>query len=164
MRAWIAVIAFSVFALVALFYLAPRNDVVAPQAIFFFLLILNTYFSISFFSTKIPVSLRQIAVDTLLVVLYAFLALALGYSLLFPLIATALFLVATGKYVIELGRTTYRETLLRKIYIDVAGASISVLALVVALSGYDVLSAWSFTAIFAAGNIYWLFVDPMYRV
>ncbi|MBI5469938.1 hypothetical protein HY968_01260 [Candidatus Kaiserbacteria bacterium] len=163
MRAWIAVAAFSLAGVLDLYFLAPSSQVVAPQAIFYALLVGNTYFSIRFFAPLIVISWKQITVDCVLVVLYIVLALSLGYSLLFPLVATMLFLLATVKYAIELSGSLHADVFGRKMRIDMLAAALCAASFFMAFA-YPQVSAWTLTGIFSAANVYLLFMSPMYKL
>src|SRR6476469_582547 len=91
--------------------LAPNSTTALPHSMFYLILIVNTYFSIEIFS-KFSVSLDQKLLDAIIAVTYFFLALSIGRPTLFQAIATALFALATIKYVV-LSRGVHRGAVRR---------------------------------------------------
>jgi len=163
-KAWFATTAFALAGLVSLLFFAMVSRYLLPHSIFYYVLVLNTFFSIRFFSDILEPSPRQTAVDTILVVLYIVLAYSLGNAFAFSLAATCLFLVATAKYVIELDSNPHVSVLKRKISLDLLGAALCASALGGTLMGYPLESAWTLAAVFALANVYLLFIRPMYRL
>ncbi|MDP2648863.1 MAG: hypothetical protein Q8P19_03115, partial [bacterium] len=49
-KAWVATASFSAAGIASLFLLAPVSDTLIPHLIFYAVLVLNTFFSIRFFS------------------------------------------------------------------------------------------------------------------
>ncbi|MDO8514399.1 MAG: hypothetical protein Q7S50_02530 [bacterium] len=159
-----ATITFALAGLISLLFFAAVSVYLLPHSIFYAVLVLNTFFSIRFFSRLIAPSPRQTAVDAILVVLYIILAYSLGNAFAFPLVATCLFLVATAKYVIELDSNPHVSVLKRKISLDLLGAALCAATLGGVLAGNPLASAWILAAVFAAANVYLLFIRPMYRL
>ena len=149
-------------ALVAWTLLAPDSATAFPQALFFLILILNTYFSIRFFRPIYASTPHQRALDVVLGITYLFLAGSIGRSVTFELLAVILFALATTKYILLI-RTVNSQVVRRKIEIDILGCILCASALAASLSGYHSESAWTLTGVFAVANVYLLIVRPMYR-
>ncbi len=163
-KAWMATAAFALFGIASALFFSLVTEFLLPHSIFYALLVLNTFFSVRFFSGILVPSSRQFVVDAALVILYAALAYSLGNPAGFPLAATALFGFASLKYIIELGSNPYTAVLKRKITIDLLGAAFCAAIFVGALFGYPLESAWAFATIFALANVYLLLIRPMYRL
>lgn len=134
-----------------------------PLILFYVVLMINTYFSIEFFSRIIPKKrLEQEIIDLLLVFSYLFLALSFNNSVWYVLFATILFVVATLKYIFLLGIVDLK-ILKKKMIIDGFGIMLCVLALVVCFTGWEVITTWVWSLIFLLANIYLLFIRPMYK-
>jgi hypothetical protein len=136
----------------------------APTALVYAVLVVNTWFSVRFFSRLPPIDRNELAIDGLLTVLYVALAFAIGRIIPFIAIATVLFFVAVGKYALLLPVLNLPRTLRRKMFIDALGGLLSLSALIGALLGYELKSAWAFALIFLVANGFLLLVQPMYRV
>jgi hypothetical protein len=136
----------------------------APTALFYAVLVVNTWFSIRFFSRLPPIDRDETTIDGLLTVLYIGLAFAIGRNIPFIAIAAVLFFAAVSKYALLLRIMNLPRTLRRKMAIDALGGLLCLVALVAALRGYEVESAWALALVFLAANIFLLLVQPMYRV
>lgn len=136
-----------------------------PLAIFYALLVVNTYPSVQLFSSIVPQDDGQHALaDVILAFIYFFLAASLGQPQQFALCALVLFLVAAGKYALMLHKFPHPELLQRKVRVDLLCALICAGALAGMLFGYAVYAGWALAIIFALGNIYVLAVRPLYRL
>lgn len=131
---------------------------------FYALLILNTFFSIRFFSSLVPSDDTQKIVDSILFLVYIALAFSMDNEIVFLIIVTSLFLVASLKYVLLLKHTAYRKVLSRKIRLNLIGATACGAAIVGSLLGHTLESAWVLSVVFGLANVYLLFIRPMYRL
>jgi hypothetical protein len=136
----------------------------APTALFYAVLVINTWFSVRFFSRLPPIDRDESAIDGLLTVLYIALALAIGRNVPFIAIATVLFFAATAKYALLLRIMDLPLTLRRKMAIDSLGGLLCLVALTGALLGNEIESTWALALVFLAANVFLLLVQPMYRV
>jgi hypothetical protein len=134
----------------------------APHAVFYAVLVLNTYFSIRFFESLPPQDRDERAIDAILVVLYLALAASIGAPLAFALVAVLLFAAATAKYVLLLPVVDRRDILMRKILIDGLGLALCLAMLLGTLLADPGWSAWAAAIIFAIANVYLLAIRPMY--
>jgi hypothetical protein len=160
-----AVGATAAFALagVAGLVLAPQPWAIkAPHAVFYAVLVLNTYFSIRFFESLQPKERDERAIDSTLVVLYLALAASMGAPLAFALVAVLLFAAATAKYVLLLPVMDRRDILIRKILIDGLGLALCLAMLLGTLLADPWWTAWAAAIIFAVANLYLLAIRPMY--
>ena len=162
-----ALLATAVFALLGAWtflYRAPQTPELLPQAIFYVILVINTFLSIQFYSRIQPQNFSQQAMDAALFITYAALALSLGRPLEFVLANVCLFALAPFKYMLMVGLIPYDTLLKRKIRIDSSGTALSVLILIATLAGYALPGAWALAALFAIANVYLLLISPMYRL
>lgn len=160
-KASIFTIFFSIFGIGMIWKNA--NYATLPLFVFYVVLLVNTFFSIRFFSRIIPAGRHeQKAVDCLLVILYAVLTLNLGYDGNFWWVATLLFTVAVVKYVLLYGKLDAR-ILLKKIVIDSTGVAVCFLAVVGVLSGRGAVTNWVWAIVFLVANVYLLAIKPMYK-
>ncbi|MEX0853313.1 MAG: hypothetical protein WD036_08550 [Bauldia sp.] len=132
-----------------------------PNALFYAVLVLNTYFSIRFFGGLPPADRNEAVIDGVLAILYFALALAIGWNLAFALASSLLFAAAMLKYVLLL-RLIDRTILVRKIAIDGAGFLLCAATLAGCYFGYALESAWLQALVFGLANVYLLAIRPMY--
>ena len=162
-RAVVATLFFVLCGLFAMSTIGNAWGVAWPLVVFYFLLVLNTYFSIRYFSIIIsPVIPSQIAVDTVLTVFTLLLLTALKDPLSFNVILTALFATAVLKYVIAIPVTEYPVLLHRKIRVDALGVLASSLATFGVASGHATTTVLVWAAIFAGANIHVILLRPLY--
>lgn len=135
-----------------------------PHAIFYAVLLLNTYFSIRLFARIEPRDTPQFLVNTALVALYCVLGVSIGEPVAFPLLAFLVFAVATPKYWLMLGKIGHDAYLWRKIRIDLSGVVLTALSAMGALAGYPLAAAWLLAGVFAVANVYHLWLRPMYEL
>ncbi|MBI2612939.1 hypothetical protein HYW59_03985 [Candidatus Kaiserbacteria bacterium] len=133
-----------------------------PLAVFYALLILNTFFSVRFFSSLLPADLLQKVIDTVLLAFYLLLAFSMNDEVRFFLIALGLFLVASVKYVFLLKHTSYEKILRRKIRVNLVGAAACGAAWGGVVLGYPLESVWMAVVAFAIANIHLLLIRPIY--
>jgi hypothetical protein len=132
------------------------------HAAFLAVLVLNTIFSIRFFGPMIRRDRWQWLLDGGLLAIYAALALSIGQGVVFPLAASALFVVAALKYVAAWDSIP-THVLRRKVTIDLCGAVLCVAVLAASIVGYSYAAAVALAAIFALANVVVLWLRPMYR-
>ena len=160
----VATVLFSAAGIIGVLLAPWDSPAVAPTALFYAVLVINTWFSIRFFAHLPPTDRNETLIDGILTILYLALALTIGRTVPFMGIATVLFLSAVAKYALLLRLIEYPRTLRRKMVIDCLGALLCLVALVAAMAGFDSASAWALAAVFAAANVFLLLVRPMYRV
>jgi hypothetical protein len=136
----------------------------APTALFYAVLVVNTWFSVRFFSRLPPIDRDEALIDGFLTVLYVGLAFAIGRNIPFIAIATVMFFAAVSKYALLLRIMDLPRTLWRKMAIDSLGGLLCLVALIGALSGYEIESTWALALVFLVANVFLLLVQPMYRV
>ncbi len=163
-KAWAATAVFSLVGLWTLVYRAPQAPELLPQTIFYAVLVLNTFFSIRFYSALQPKNTSQLFIDAVLVVLYATLALSLGRPVAFAYAALWLFLMAPQKYALMLELIPHTTLLRNKILIDLSGTVLCAAILGATIAGYSLAGAWALAALFALANVYFLLIRPMYRL
>ena len=78
LKALLVTILFAAVACWTLMYRAPSSPVLAPQIIFYAILVLNTFLSVRFYSKIQPNNTSQALIDFLLVVTYIALSLSFG--------------------------------------------------------------------------------------
>ncbi len=136
-----------------------------PLFLFYFVLLLNSFFSVRTFASITPRSdLLQQFFDILLGLCLALLPVNYNFVQNFVLVATALFIVATLKYVFLAPLSGFSRLLYQKIRIDALGIMLCFLALTGVLLGYGRWSAilWSF--VFLLANVYVLGWRPHYSL
>jgi hypothetical protein len=163
-KTWLATIAFSLAGVASLLFLTPVSAVLLPQVIFYGVLVLNTFFSVRFFSRIAPENLSQIEIDTVLVVLYFALAASLGRPVSFAFFALCLFIAASSKYPLLLLVIPQTDILKRKILIDLLGTATCAAILGATILGYALEAAWAAAILFTLANVYLLAIKPMYRL
>ena len=145
-------------------YLFYPGQGLPALGIFFATLVVNTYYSIKFFSQLFPrLRYEDSCVDVALVALYAGLAWALSSVFLFEVIGLAIFLVAIGKYALLREQGAHGAVLQRKMQINSLGVALFASCLLITLAGFEAISAWALAALFFAANVYLLLLNPMYR-
>jgi hypothetical protein len=160
-----AIVAAAAFALAGLagFLLAPHPWLFKlPHALFYAVLVLNTFFSIRFFDALPPQDRDERAIDAVLTVLYLVLAATIGWLVPFAFVATLLFAAATLKYVLLLPVMERHDILAPKIFIDGLGLAMCVAMLIGSLLFDPLWTAWTAAVAFALANVYLLAIRPMY--
>jgi hypothetical protein len=162
LRAIGATIAFTVAGLAGLL-LAPQPWAAkAPNAAFYAVLVVNTFFSVRFFDALPPQGRDERVIDAILAITYLALAATMGGQFWFGLASTSLFAAAVAKYVLLLRVMDRRAVLVRKIKIDALGVVLCATATAGALLWDRLATAWAQTIVFAIANVYLLAVNPMY--
>jgi len=135
-----------------------------PLIIFYLVITLNTFFSVNLFSSLVPIdNLAQNLIDGILIICYVALAFTISNPLLFAVCVTALFAIATLKYLLLLPILNQPRLLKRKILIDISGIILGLAAVAGILAGYSFYTCWIMTTLFTLANICLLFIWPMYR-
>lgn len=163
-KASLAVGAFAAVGVAALFVRAPLGPYLLPNLIFYVVLLVNTWYSIRFWSPLQPKDVRQTFIDGVLAFAYMALALSMGRPLSFAVAALVLFVLATLKYALMLGKIPQQGAVRKKLRLDAFGALVCAIALAVTATGYPLFAAWSFAIGFTLANIYLLKLNPMYRL
>ena len=163
-KTWTATIAFSLAGTISALFYSTVSPFLLPHFIIYAVLVVNTYFSIRFWSGLQPKDSRQLLIDAVLVAAYLALAFSMGEPTYFPLALAALFVLATFKYVLMRGHTPYEPVVERKIRIDALGALACAVLIGGAFLGYAFEAAWLFALGFALANVYLLLIKPMYRL
>lgn len=136
----------------------------APLAVFYVLLVVNTFFSIRFFSHLFGFDVKQEIIDAVLFGLYLLLAYSMRDTAAFFFSALLLFVVAILKYVLLLEHGIHLDILRRKIRINILGACACCAALYGIFLGHPLESAWVIALVFGVANVYLLAIRPMYRL
>ena len=161
-----SLLATSVFALagvISVLFYAIVSPFLLPHVIIYAVLVINTFFSIRFWSALQPKDVRQLLIDAVLVVSYLALAFSIGKPFNFALAALLLFIVAPLKYILMRGRTPHGALVEHKILLDSLG-TLACIALVIGLFLGNALEVtWLFAIGFTLANLYLLFIRPMYR-
>jgi hypothetical protein len=134
-----------------------------PLLIFYITLIINTLFSIKFFSLFPRRKLSSYAIDVILVGIYVAMALSIARAALFCYLASWLFLIAAIRYCLLLESTENNSARRRKIIIDLLGAALSLFAFGGVVLGHSLIATWVFATTFVCANVHLLLSKPMYR-
>ncbi len=162
-RALAATILFSIVGISSLFFHDTVSQFTLPNALFYTVLTINTYFSVRFYSAWTPTSIIQTAIDLALMVAYIALGLSIGTPLAFSFFALIVFAIAPVKYANLLGKTPYNATLRKKIFIDLLGTALCVVVLGLTRTSVALPAAWFGAGLFTLANVYLLCIRPMYR-
>jgi len=162
-RALVATALFIAFGVVG-YVVAPPTPFLPITAIFYVMMLWNTFYSVNHFSSIVPAGdLGQMVTDVALVLVYLLLALSLWSIFYFDIILVILFALATIKYTIALPKTEHPELLYRKLKMDGMGTIASGLALVGIVLGYPFSSILAWTILFAMMSVYVILVRPLYQ-
>ncbi len=131
--------------------------------LFYILLLINSFFSIKFFLKIIPRNTFQNIIDVILIIFYILIALNLGNGIFFTLYLAMFFALAVLKYTRLLNLVNQPKLLRRKITANTLGILLALAAYFGILNGYETVSLWAMTIVFAVANVYYLFVKPLYR-
>src|SRR3989344_3392645 len=153
-KTWTATIAFSLAGLISVLFYASVSPVLLPHVIFYAVLVVNTFFSVRFFSRIAPENKSQFAIDTVLVILYLALAFSMGYPFTFAFFALCLFIAASSKYPLLLLVIPQTNVLKRKILIDLLGTGTCAAILGATILGYPYEAAWTMAILFTLANVY----------
>ena len=163
-KSWLATSVFALAGVVSALFYAIVSPFLLPHFIIYIVLVVNTFFSIRFWSALQPKDARQFLVDAVLVVTYLALAFSIGEPFYFALAALLLFTVAPLKYILMRGSTSHEALVEHKILLDSMG-TFACIGLVAGLFlGSPLEVTWLFAIGFTLANIYLLFIHPMYRL
>ncbi len=163
-KAAVATLVFSLVGVVSFFAYAVLSSYLLPHMIFYTVLVINTFFSIRFFSRIAPENTSQVVIDVILIVLYCALALSMGRPMEFAFLALCLFIAASIKYPLLLRVILQTQVLKKKTLIDLIGTMTCAGVLGATILGYAFEAAWVAALGFTLANIYLLFIRPMYRL
>jgi hypothetical protein len=161
-RALAAALGFAVVGLLGFLFVPQPWAAKAPNAVFYAVLVLNTFYSVRFFDALPPQDRDERIIDGALSLLYVALAATIGASLLFAAVGALLFVAAVAKYVLLLRVMDRHDILRRKILIDGLGLALCLATLIGGALFDPLWSAWAQAVVFAAANVYLLAVRPMY--
>ncbi len=156
----------AVFALSGLYsciFLVKNWEYATPNLIFYFILLINTFFSIITFDPMVSKNiLFQKNIEILLVAVYLFLSFKIDAPLWFSILGAMLFLVAIFKYY-NLGKVGgFTGLIKRKIFVDVLGLLALLLTLIGVVLGFELASLWILAVAFSIVNFYLFFIKPLY--
>src|SRR3989344_1066318 len=160
----LATSAFSLAGIISVLFYSVVSPFLLPHSIIYALLVLNTYFSIRFWSALQPQDSRQFLIDAILVLAYLALAFSIGEPTYFAFAAFALFALATFKYVLMRGHTSYEAVVERKIHIDALGALACAVLVLGMFLGYALEATWFFAVGSPPATFSLLLTRPMYRL
>jgi hypothetical protein len=164
-RAIFATIIFSVAGILAWPLFVYDWHVSLPLAIFYALLVINTYPSVRLFSSIVPQDHGKHALaDIILAISYLCVAASIGNPPQFAVCALVMFLIAAAKYTLMLYEIPHPHLIQRKVRIDLLGALMCAGILALMNFGWILSAAWMLAILFAAANIYVLRVNPLYRL
>jgi hypothetical protein len=163
-RAIWATVGFSLWSVLVVIVRPPSWRVAWPLVVFHILLLVNTFFSIRAFATLIPSTAGQWAFDIALGLCMVFAPLTFNYPIHFAFLVLLLFILATYKYVLAIPLTGLPEMLYRKIVIDLLGVVGTFAAVVAMWQGFVFPAAVLGATAFVAGNVYVLWLKPLYRM
>jgi hypothetical protein len=155
---------FSLWSVLVVAVKPPSWRVAWPLVLFHLFLLVNTFFSIRAFGTLIPSNAGQWAFDIALGTCIALAPLAFNHPIHFAFLVLALFILATYKYILAIPLTGFSSMLYRKIVIDMLGVVGTFAAVVGMWLGFVFPAAVLGVAAFAAGNVYVLWLKPLYRL
>lgn len=162
LRAIAATFAFALAGFLGFLFVPQPWPLKAPNALFYAVLVLNTFFSVRFFDALPPQGRDERTIDGVLAALYVALAATIGWLVGFAVVAVILFAAATLKYVRLLPVMDRRDILARKIAIDGLGLAMCIAGLVATLWWDALWAAWGMAIVFAVANVWLLALRPMY--
>jgi hypothetical protein len=134
-----------------------------PLILVYAAILINTYFSVSYFSKIIPADVpSQRMIDAALVVLYLALAATLGDALRFMATLTVYFAIATLKYAVALPIVARPALLYRKIKMDGLGTAGAALALCGAIFSNAFAATALWAVVFSVATAHVFFIKPLY--
>lgn len=153
---------FTLFGLMG-WYASPEPDMVWVQVLVYGLLMINTWFSVRLFFTLIDArDKRQRVMNVFITFAYAFLAWSIRDIQLFYFAWTALFGLASLKFVLLIGRFEHPRLLRRKLVADLFAVLMG-LFIVAGLSYVpDLPWSWLGLILFGGACIYYLLLRPLY--
>ena len=163
-KATLASLTFLVVFIWATRYIVVDWELSLPLAIFYVILIVNTYFSVKLFSGIIPKdNVLQDSIDFVLVMFYIAMSASMNNPILFYVVPSVFYIIASMKYTILLGIIDYPVLLKRKIFVNLLGSLACVTVLSLAVFNYN-FAGWLFAGEFFVANIVVLWLWPIYRL
>lgn len=162
-RALLAILLFTLAGVVSVSLREP-SEFLVPHALFYGVLLINTFFSIRFFSPLQPKTFLQFFADVVLALIYVALAFSIGNPVTYALFAMLLFVIGTQKYVLMRGEVPHKILLKRKIKANLAGAALCAVIVGGTIAGPALESAWILAIVFTIANVYLLLIKPMYQL
>jgi len=161
----LGVLAGGLYAAVVWALWTQRGTIATANLVFYLLLLLNTYFSMTFteaaFRVRCP---SDVAISLLLVALFIALPWTMDRATWFYLAMTLFFCAAVAKYTNWLTRVDASFFLRRKILINTSGIVLNFLATAGTIfTGEERLVVLTATVLYAYGNLHTLVIDPLYR-
>lgn len=162
-KSLIASIIFLLAGLLSSIFFVSNWQTSLPNFIFYIILIINTYFSVSLFSNLIPANnIQQKFFDLLIFFIYLALAININGTTFFAFFGALLFTTSVIKYNRLLMEINYTSLLKRKMFLNTLGALGFLLVLGSSLIGYGVSAMWMLTLAFFIINLYLFFIKPLY--
>jgi len=148
-RAWVATISFFGLGLIGTMTTVTDWQIAVPLMIFYFVMLVNSFFSIRYFALLEPLrDRRQFILDLGMIVTYASAPFFFSYPVIFSAICTTLFVLGSIKYFV----LTHHQTtpiLIRKTRIDYLTAVFGFPVTWLMTTDHVLFVAWAF----AIGNI-----------
>ncbi|TSC82453.1 MAG: hypothetical protein G01um101420_286 [Parcubacteria group bacterium Gr01-1014_20] len=156
---------YTLLGLVSIFYMVDDWLVSLPIVVFYFLILVSTHLSVSFFLSIIPEhSYIQKVINGALLVIYFILAFNLNHPLNFMIVTALLFSVSTIKYLLMVEENPHKKLLWRKVSVQTLGTIACILTILGILSGYALISTSLWLFCFIIANIYIISIKPLYRI
>jgi small-conductance mechanosensitive channel len=164
-RALAVTIIFSLFGTIAVLLNIDKLISILPLVISYAAMVVNAYYSIRCFaSLEGNNNQTQKILDASLLLLYAFMAIAIANPVIFFIVTGIMFATATLKYIMLRENSAEDKTVHRKIFIDNLGAILSLLSLSISLAGYPELAAILLSAIIVIASIFIIWIYPIYTL
>ncbi len=165
-KAIVVTAAFAIAGLIGCYTAESNWPDVMPMLVFYTVLTINSYFSVKLFTTITPPDeITQRTLDLVLMAIYFLLAYSFDNTKMFLIITLFLFIVAPLKYsLLLLGKVPHPKLLKKKITIDLLGTLLAAAVIAGSVAGYTHESAWALAIIFTIANVYFLLIDPMYKI
>lgn len=163
--ATIMTLIYTLLGLIGIFFRVEDWSVSLPIVIFYFLILVSTHLSVSFFLSIIPEhSYIQKVINGALLVIYFILAFNLNDPLNFMIVTALLFSVSTIKYLLMVEENPHKKLLWRKVSVQTLGTIACILTILGILSGYALISTSLWLLCFIIANIYIISIKPLYRI
>lgn len=163
--ATIMTLIYTTLGLVGVFYLVTDWMVSLPIVVFYFLILVSTHLSVSFFLSIIPEhGYLQKVINGALLVIYFILAFTLNNPLNFMIVTALLFSVSTTKYLLMVEEHPHKKLLWRKVSVQTLGTIACILTILGILSGYTLVATSLWLVCFIIANIYIISIKPLYRI
>ncbi len=143
--------------------LSPDPVAAWPEALMYGLLMVQTWVSLRlFFGLIDPKDKRQMALDAVITLAYAFLAWSIQNPYLFYFAWTVFFNLTVLKYVLLVGRFSHQRLLRRKLTANVLGVGLGILIITLFIMMPE--QPWQYLGLvlFGGGCVHYLFLRPLY--